>query len=954
MLENDKNYWVALGASAGGLEALKEFLLHFKAAQNCYIIIAQHLDPKHPTILQELLARSTDLKVHLLMEDTKPAIGEVYIISPGHNATVHDGVLKLSPAAAIGPKPSIDIFLDSLAEDVQDKSIAVIMSGTGSDGAQGVMAVKAVNGVVFVQDRQTAKYLGMPDSAIETGAVDLVLPIKDIAHKIEEFIQSSDNTLKVITQTEKKGALNRIFQRIFDQTGYDFSGYKLKTINRRIARRMAVHHVTTMDEYVELLESDSQEAENLFKDFLISVTAFFRDRDAFEDLAKTVDTLVVRTATSGAIRVWVPGCANGEEAYSIAILLHLSLVKHRKSIPYQVFATDIDEKALNQARKGYYSPAQVNGIDLKILETFFTPKEGHFLISKIIRDKVVFAKQNVITDPPFSKLDLISCRNLLIYFSSELQKRVLQIFHFSLRPHGFLFLGRSESTQSSTPELFETYIKKSQIFMRKNIDLSRRMDKIQSANNYAKMTQRHSSAIIQSEKFSISNRVEQVLLQEMMPATVVVDGDGQVLHIRGDIGQYLQFPQGKIDTNILSLAKDDIKVDIRALLSKARQDGNATAQSLFFSGSHKELLFINVRSLIVNPDDEQLLFMIAFLPANVDDTFYLNLENVDDDKRQANEFLVNEVALFKERLQTSVEELETTNEELQSTNEELQSANEELQSTNEELQTANEELQSTNEELSTVNQELEVKGFELEQLNSDLESILSTMNELVIVLDMRLRVVRFTKIAARTFKLNRDMVNQTITTIGLDLDIPNFRDQLLDVAENRVEKQIKTRYKSVVYSIRLVPYESEIGKVSGILMFLENSEIIARNKTSENELVHTLELLGKHITNPMLCIDDTGTILYANEQTLSNFGYHSDNFITHKINEFVPEPYHNQLDILMAHYFTGDNALFNIWREFNITNIAGERSLQRILINENWLNGEKHYICQLDTTPPHK
>ena len=378
----NQKYWVILGASAGGLEALKDFLSNYKEAHNSYLIIAQHLDPKHPTILKDLLARATDLPIVLLERDTRPEPGHIYIISPGHNATMLEDVICLSPAAEVGPKPSIDIFLNSVAENIGEKAIAVILSGTGTDGAQGVMAIKSANGVVFAQDNRSAKYSGMPNAAIDTGAVDLILPPGELAEKVSRFIQTSDRSFEAIANPPSQSSMDKLFQRIFDQTGYDFSGYKSKTIKRRIARRMAVHRMMSLDDYLALLQTSTQEVESLFKDFLISVTAFFRDHAAFQDLAKVIDDLVAQTPDSNVIRVWVPGCANGEEAYSIAILLQQALIQQKKQVSFQVFASDIDEVALNQARKGTYSPAQVNDIDPKILESFFHPVKAIFWFQK--------------------------------------------------------------------------------------------------------------------------------------------------------------------------------------------------------------------------------------------------------------------------------------------------------------------------------------------------------------------------------------------------------------------------------------------------------------------------------------------------------------------------------------------------------------------------------------------
>lgn len=942
--QKQDDYWVLLGASAGGLEALKCFLENFTVRQQCYLIVAQHLDPKHPTILKELLARTTDMPVQLVETDIQPEVGQVYIISPGHNATLKEGKICLSPAAMVGPKPSIDVLLNSLASSVGEKAIAVILSGTGTDGAQGAMAIKAQNGVVFAQSLESAKYNGMPNAAIETGVVDMVLPPDAIAKKIQDYVTTSELSFKVVKQPTTQNKLERIFKKIFEETGYDFSGYKLKTIQRRIARRMAVHRLTSLEQYLDFIESSPHEIDSLFKDFLISVTAFFRDKEAFEDLKKVIDNIVERTPESESIRVWVPGCANGEEAYSIGILLHQALVKRRKTTAYQIFASDIDESALNQARRGIFSAAQIDEIESEILESFFQPRDGQYMISKSIRDRIVFAKQNVINDPPFSKVDLISCRNLLIYFSQDLQKRVLQTFHFALKNSSYLFLGKSESADTTSQELFSPYFKKSHIFLRKNMDLSNAVDQIQSANSYAKMAKQNNPNQVQFEKQTIANRLDQVLLQEIVPASLVIDRSGQVLHIRGEMSRYLKFPQGKIDTNILSLAQDDIKVDIRALLSRAKDVGQATSQSLFFSSENQQILFINIRRFDLLDEDSEH-FIVSFLPAKVDESFFVNPEVVDVKKREANDLLVNEIALFKERLQTSMEELETTNEELQSTNEELQSANEELQSTNEELQTSNEELQSTNEELSTVNQELEVKTYEMEQLNNDLENMLESMNELIIVLDSRLRVIRYTQIAGKTFGLTSDSLNQTITTLGLPVDIPNLRHELLSVIDYAKEASISGRFKAVKYSVRMIPYLNHGDTVSGILMFFEDARHLSRIRPEVNS-VKSFELLGNDFDYGLLVIDEIGSIVYTNQLGASMLGYDKEAVNFDKLNQFLPEPYASQGSSFVTDYLP-EHLLNNDWQGLAFKTKNSERQLIKIRVDETWLNAEKHYLIRM-------
>jgi two-component system CheB/CheR fusion protein len=945
-------FWVAIGASAGGLDALKELLSTLDPTTPAIYLIAQHLDPKHPTILKDLLARITDIPVNLVDQDLEPQAGQIYIISPGHNAVIENNKIKLSPAAAVGPKPSINLLFNSLAEEINDRAIAVVLSGTGTDGAHGVTAIKAASGLVVVQSEATAKYSGMPNAAMDTGFVDLVLSPTEMAQEIRDYIESAGKTIKSIATPKVKSTLENVFQRILDQTGYDFSGYKLKTVHRRIARRMAVHKLVTLDDYLTLLTSSSQEVENLFKDLLISVTDFFRDPEAFKDLKKVVEDLVASHEDGEQIRVWVPGCANGEEAYSIAILFQQARLKHHKEISFQIFATDIDEFALSQARKGQYGETQVKNIAPELLNQYFYEKDGQYWVHKSIRDHVVFARQNLVMDPPFSRLDLISCRNVLIYFSLELQKQVLQTFHFALRSGGYLFLGKSESASSAMPELFDPYIKVSQIFQRKKTNLNTRIDHISSAVSVARTKQQRDSGqpMMLQDKSQWINRLDQVLLDQMVPTAVVVDSSGQVLHIRGDVAPYLVFPQGKIDTNILTLVRDDLKVDVRALLQKAKREGTASTQALFYNNKEAEkALFITIKRIDFEATSNQEAYVVSFTQVDMSEAFISGTGLLGEDSKISNDNLRKEVAVFKERLQTSIEELETTNEELQSTNEELQSANEELQSANEELQTANEEMQSTNEELSTVNQELEVKTYELEQVNNDLQNMLDKMNEIIVLVDNRLRLQRYTRRAADKLGLQSLDIGQTITTLGINIDVPNLRQELLNVIETEIETHLRVRKGVVVYQLRLVPYKSDAIKVVGVMMFFENALHPSKvDPTIDSHI--TLQHLGNYLPFTLISIDQSGVITYVSQQIETLLDYKQQDLLHQNVRVLMPEPYSHHHDDYLQAYMNGQSkGLVGQWRDVTAVTKNGERRLLKLRIEETWMNAEPHFLGYLVT-----
>ncbi|SDE43553.1 CheR family methyltransferase [Desulfuromonas thiophila] len=901
-------YWIGIGASAGGLDALKELLAELNDANDAIYIIAQHLDPKHPTILQDLLSRITHLPITLVEQDTVPRPGNIYLIAPGHNASVRDQSICLTPAAVVGPKPSITDLFTSMASDVAEKAIGVILSGTGSDGAQGMIAIKAAGGITLAQDETSAKYSGMPRAARETGFVDLVLSPRDIAREIRQFIRLNGKHRETLSTPKMRSNLEKIFQRLLDQTGYDFSGYKLKTVQRRIQRRMAVHKLITLDDYVTLLMASSTEVEELFKDMLISVTAFFRDPDAFAALAEIIDEMVDRCEAHGSLRVWVPGCANGEEAYSICILLQQAAARTRKELNLQLFATDIDEHALSLARRGIYSTNQIKDVDSEILKHYFQEKDGQYHISKRIRDQVVFARQNLIMDPPFSHLDLISCRNVLIYFNLETQQKILQTFHFALKPQSHLFLGKSESASNIAAELFEQRDKHCQIFRRRTIAASQRADHISSANRLMQSLNSTEPALLADESEpSLELLLEQLLLDKMVPAALVVDSQGHILHIRGQVSDYLTFPQGRIDTSVFNLARDDLKIDVRSLLQRAKREGRAASQALFYQRPERPCsLFLRVQQLDSSQHDD--LFVLAFIDVDLDSQVQrLAGSLAGDSAALSHEQLTQEVAMFRDRLQSSIQDLETTNEELQSTNEELQSANEELQSANEELQTANEELQSTNEEISTVNQELEIKSFELEQVNNDLEKMLLSVDAAILFLDNRLRLQRYTRKAAELFGLGPEDLRQTVTSMGYAVDIPHLRQELLAVIEQESETCLPLQLESTPLQLRLVPYKADGDPVVGVMMFFEPP-----GKTMEGACICAdpgswLQIFNQHCPHALVSCDSQGLIRFVNDSFCQMFAYERPDLLGQNIDRLMPEPYRSQHDTYLKAFLRGES-----------------------------------------------
>ncbi|PLA74811.1 hypothetical protein CYQ88_04270 [Hydrogenovibrio sp. SC-1] len=577
-------------------------------------------------------------------------------------------------------------------------------------------------------------------------------------------------------------------------------------------------------------------------------------------------------------------------------------------------------------------------------------KEGVYTVKKLVRDHVVFARQNVVMDPPFSRLDLVSCRNVMIYFSIDLQRQVLQTFHFALKTRGYLFLGKAESANSVTPELFDSYDKTNQIFQRKQTSISQRIDHVSSAVSVSKGRKRQEQAmpLMLQEKNNLLGLLDQALLDQLIPTAVVIDDQGQVMHIRGDVSGYLNFPQGRIDTNILTLVREDLKVDVRALMQKAKRDGNASTQALFYENTTKKnALFLSVQGMSVEgmPED---VFVLSFTQVDLSEAFISGTGLIDDKEGISNEALRQEVSVFKERLQTAVEELETTNEELQSTNEELQSSNEELQSANEELQTSNEEMQSTNEELSTVNEELEVKTFELEQVNNDLENMLAMMKEPIVMVDNRLRVQRLTQAASHVLNLSIKDLGQIITTLDLGVEISNLRQELLNVIESNAEHDLPIRKRDQEFVIRLSPYKTDTVSQVGVMMFVEETIPF----TSETELIQQewkkIELFGKVVPFAQIVIDENGIIVAVNDKTELLLGYREEDLMYQNIKMLMPNPFRQHHDGYIQDYLSGaSDGNLGVWRDVSALTKPGERVLLKLNVESISLNCKQHFIGYL-------
>jgi two-component system CheB/CheR fusion protein len=706
---------VGLGASAGGLNALIKFFEAMPADTGMVFVLIQHLDPTHESLSAELIGRHTSMGVVEVKEAMRIEPNRVYVIPPNRSLAISDGTLHLTqPLERRGLRVPIDFFLRSLAQDQQDGAIGIILSGTGTDGTLGIREIKAAGGIVLVQSPETCQFDGMPRSAIATGLVDYVLPVEKMPDALIGYLRhgsvGGDGTAAAGT-AKSLDDLSTILGLLRDRVKYDFSCYKKGTLLRRIQRRMGLNRVQEMSEYAELLRRKKEEIDALYKDMLISVTNFFREPETWKTLTKVVIAPLVRACDPRAeIRTWVPGCATGEEAYSLVIVLLEQLRAAGKNCEAHVFASDIDSHALQKARAAIYPENIAADISPARLRTFFVHGDHSYRVNKEVRDSVVFAQQNVISDPPFSKLDLISCRNLLIYLEPPVQKKIHSLFHFALRRRGYLFLGGSE-TISHQQDLFEPISRKCRIYRRigeaphDDVELPIRVTE---GRRLAPEAPRKSG---EHQARRLTSLTQQLLLHRYAPACALVNRKAEVLFLNGPIDRYLQLPEGELGSDLMAMARDGVRGKLRSAVHQALRDGKAAEvrDVRVKSGEKYHSVRISVEPLKHPPEAEGLL-LVTFEQERIRETgrpaVGRRSEQTRNGPRQtptAREIirkLEDDLRATRDDLQSTINELETSNEEFKAAHEEATSVNEELQSANEELETSKEELQSLNEEFA--------------------------------------------------------------------------------------------------------------------------------------------------------------------------------------------------------------------------------------------------------------
>lgn len=866
---------VGIGASAGGLEALEAFLAHMPPDTGMAFVVIQHLSPKHKSMMAEILQRSTPMKVSQIEDGTRIKPNRVYLNVPDKETDLIDSVFQLTdPASREGFRLPIDHFFRSLAEDQAEKAICIILSGTGSDGSLGLRAIKEKGGMSMAQEEQQAKYAGMPLSAIETGLVDFVLPVEKMSEELLAYIKHSYVKNREKSNRFVENAEEAFYQKILilirTSVGVDFTHYKRSTISRRIERRMAMHQLERLNAYYRFLTERRAEVQVLFKDLLIGVTSFFRDAQAFEVLAKKViPRLLEQKQVNAPLRIWVPGCSTGEEAVSIAMLVAEAKSQSGRQVNVQIFATDVDPDAIEYARAGKYPDSIVSDVPAELLEKYFVKEDKGYKASKNIREMIVYAVQNLTADPPFSKLDLISCRNLLIYLDKSLQQRIFSTFYYTLKQDGYLFLGSSESIGEFS-DLFSPVDPRWKFYQR--------IGSIEKRNSTASLpppqavhlpADRGERKNLQGE-IDIRELAEKRIIAQYSPPCVFLDEDFNIVYFQGSTHKYLVQPGGEPTVNILKLARRELQAKLAMALNKAvRQRTRVVCKAVQIAPDDNSGIFSV--DVVVQPVREpgvtQKLIMVVFEEKpQPDEAIQQDAgsgEFSEKDPRVLS--LENELQATKEYLQATIEELETANEELKSTNEEIQSTNEELTSTNEELETSREEL-------VTMNSQLQSKVIQLSELSSDMENLFASTAIGTIFLDTRLCIRRFTPAITGIFNLISSDLGRPISDITSKLQDYDLSTSAGDVLKTLQYRDAEVRSKEGAwFSIRMLPYRTIDNVIDGVVVSFVDVTALKKVEMIANDSRIFAENIIDTIREALLVLDGDLKVISANNAFYGKF-----------------------------------------------------------------------------------
>ncbi|MBW4516405.1 MAG: PAS domain-containing protein [Timaviella obliquedivisa GSE-PSE-MK23-08B] len=878
---------VGIAASAGGLEAFTQLLRHLPIDTGMGFVLIQHLAPDHKSLLSEILDRTTQMPVTQVEDGMAIAPNQVYVIPPNTKMTLVDGVLQLSPREKVhGKYMPADVFFSSLAVDRGHKAIAIVLSGTDGDGALGLKTVKAAGGVTFAQCEDTAQFDSMPNTAVATGSVDFALPPQKIA---EELAILSRNpflscVLPLITaekSPEIEDALTTIFRLLRSATGVDFSHYKPNTLDRRIQRRMLLYKLERLEDYAQYLQAHPGEVKALYEEILIHVTSFFRDPEAFQQLKEQVfPTITQNKSLEFPIRIWVAGCSTGEEVYSIAICL-LEFLDSKATRPtIQIFATDISETAIEKARAGIYQENQMLEVSSERRQRFFNTLEGgNYQVGKAVRELCVFARQNLGSDPPFSNLDLVSCRNVLIYLGEALQKRIMLIFHYGLNSKGFLLLGTAEGTGQYS-DLFTSVDRKYKLYAKKPNATRPTFSFVTSSYRSIKPSDRLKGAQSSTNEFDLQKETDQVILNYYAPVGVVINDKMDVLQLRGDIDRYLKLVSGTATHNLFNMVREGLLVELRAAIYQAQRQNVLVRKNELCIAEGDSSRMVNLQVIPFQASaTEERHFLVLFeeVPlieiAPVD--FESQQENLEQEIARLQQALaasIQEQAATQEYLQVVIQEQEHVNQDLKVANEEILSSNEELQSTNEELETAKEEIQATNEELNTTNEELRSRNSELYQVNNDLTNLLASINIPILMLSNDLHIRRFTPMAQRLFNFIPTDAGRPLSDIRVNLNSPDLEPLILEVLETLTVKELEVQTPGGhCYMLRIRPYRTVENQIDGVVLVLFDIDDLKRSAVTLEAARNYAEAIVETVQVPLIVLESNFRVNKANRAFYETF-----------------------------------------------------------------------------------
>jgi two-component system, chemotaxis family, CheB/CheR fusion protein len=876
---------VGIGASAGDLDAFTRLLRELPADTGMAFVLIQRVDPNHESILPSQLSGATKMPIHQVTDRLRLEANQVYVSPPNTNLALKNFTLRLKRLdPTVDHYMPIDHFLQSLAQSQEDQAIGVILSGTASDGAAGLRAIKNEGGITFAQDAASARFDRMPRNAISANVVDFVLTPEGIARELANISRHPYVASGLAVEAHEIGQpdqseFTEVFALLRAQTGTDFSSYKRGTIGRRLRRRMVMHKIEALEEYVDFLQGNRDEVMALYEDLLINVTEFFRDPKTFEFLRSDIfPELLKDRAPDAPIRVWVAGCSTGEEAYSLAMSLLDYLDEQHANNPVQMFGTDLSEVAISKARLGWYSESVAARVRPDFLQRFFTKVDHRYRIGKRIRDVCVFARQDLTKDPPFSKVDLISCRNVLIYLNQDLQNNVAPVFHYALKPGGYLLLGSSESVPPSN--LFTTVDKNHKVYRKRDVAGSPALDFLEHFPSAGRL--RAPAPEEPRIEYNLRREVERIVLAKYAPAGVVVTEQREIVHFLGNLSPYLQPASGAASLNLLRLVRGDLLTELREAIDLAKSGaGPIRREGLRMGDDEGRLRNFNLEVLpLAAPQDRKRLFLVLFehvptVEPRLGETAKAGPEEASAEESAELARLKQELAATKGHLQFLMDERQASEEELRSANEEILSSNEELQSTNEELETSQEELQSANEELVTVNDELQNRNVELAKLGNDLSNLLNSVSIPIVMLDNSLHVRHFTPAAERVLNVRSTDVGRSIVEIRSNLDIRNLESLLISVVADLapIEMDVQDRSGSW-YSMRIRPYRTEDNRIDGAVVVLYDVDQLKRSLQEVRRARDFSQAIVETVPKPIVILDADLKVVIANRAFYETFHLH--------------------------------------------------------------------------------